>query len=310
MESDRVRIVWLTLLAMCDKNGEVQASIPGLANVARVPVEDCEHAISLFMSPDPYSRTKTDEGRRIEEIDGGWYVINHEKYRGLASDREAKQKAAERQKRYRERQQRNAKNVTRDAKSVTGRHMSRHFPYTDTDTEADTEEQQSIVAIRDEAVPYREIATAFVNNFGGSLRVTKKRKSAMNARWRDDYWREHWKTALELGAARPFLLGENDRGWKMDFDFFLKPDTVDKIMEGKYASHGSGPRKLSRAEQREQANAAAFAAVFGHSESDSGALLNEESHGVHAAPAGYLGGGAGDVSSGDNQSGNLDYRAQ
>ncbi len=145
MESDQTRIVWLTLLAMCDKNGEVQASIPGLANVARVPLEACEAAISLFLSPDPYSRTKTDEGRRIEEIDGGWSVLNHEKYRDLASDSDTKRKAAQRQHRYRERLKRNcvtvtrdAETVTRDAKSVTGCDKSRQFSHTDTDAEANT----------------------------------------------------------------------------------------------------------------------------------------------------------------------------
>ncbi len=135
MESDQTRIVWLTLLAMCDKNGEVQASIPGLANVARVGVEDCEKAMKLFLSPDPYSRTKTDQGRRIEEIDGGWMVLNHEKYRDLASDSDTKKKAAERQRRYRERQKRNGENVTSNAQTVTGRDKSHQISHTDTDTD-------------------------------------------------------------------------------------------------------------------------------------------------------------------------------
>lgn len=132
MESDQTRIVWLTLLAMCDKNGEVQASVPGLANVARVSVESCEKAMQLFLSPDPYSRTKTDEGRRIEEIDGGWMVLNHEKYRDLASDSDTKKKAAERQRRYRERMKRNGETVTRDAETVTGRDKSHQISHTDT----------------------------------------------------------------------------------------------------------------------------------------------------------------------------------
>lgn len=107
MEDDHTRIVWLTLLAMSDKNGEIQASIPGLANIARVPVESCDAAITKFLSPDPYSRTKDDEGRRIEEIQGGWVLLNHGSYRDLASDTDRKAKHAERQARYRDRQKRN-----------------------------------------------------------------------------------------------------------------------------------------------------------------------------------------------------------
>lgn len=32
----------------------------------------------------------------------------------------------------------------------------------------------------------------------------------------------------------PFLCGENDRGWKADFDFFLQPKSFNRILEGSY----------------------------------------------------------------------------
>lgn len=127
MESDTTRLVWLTLLAMSDKNGEVQASVPGLANVARVSVDKCREAIEVFLSPDLDSRTKDDEGRRLEEIDGGWFLINHPKYRDLASDDDRKQKAAIRQKRFRDRQ------AKKSNAPVTPE--LRQKPHTDTDTD-------------------------------------------------------------------------------------------------------------------------------------------------------------------------------
>ena len=61
-------------------------SIPGIASHARVPLADVDAAIKSFMGPDPYSRTKDFEGRRIEEIDGGWRLLNHGKYRGMRDD--------------------------------------------------------------------------------------------------------------------------------------------------------------------------------------------------------------------------------
>lgn len=111
-EDDRTRIVWITMLALADKNGEVQASIPGLAKVAGVSIDACESAIQRFLSPDPYSRTKDDEGRRIEEIQGGWMLLNYGKYRLMASKDEARASNAERQRRHRDRQKRNGKGVT------------------------------------------------------------------------------------------------------------------------------------------------------------------------------------------------------
>ena len=82
-EPDRVRLVWITMLAMADSRGRIWASVPGLANRARVPLEDAEDAIQRFLGPDKYSRTPDHDGRRIEVIDGGWRLLNHEKYRAI-----------------------------------------------------------------------------------------------------------------------------------------------------------------------------------------------------------------------------------
>ena len=80
-ETNPTRIVWITMLAMADREGEVASSIPGLARTANVSLQDCETALRAFLGPDPYSRTKDFEGRRIEVIDGGWKLLNHAKYR-------------------------------------------------------------------------------------------------------------------------------------------------------------------------------------------------------------------------------------
>ncbi len=75
------RIVWITLLAMADQYGIAEASIPGLAHIARVSREQCEQAIENLLAPDPDSRSKDDDGRRIRPVDGGWQLVNHGKYR-------------------------------------------------------------------------------------------------------------------------------------------------------------------------------------------------------------------------------------
>ena len=84
-EPPHVKLVWITMLAMADKYGEVDASVPGLAKRAGVSREDCEDALHRFLSPDPDSRNTDHEGRRIEVIQGGWALLNHEYYRNLMS---------------------------------------------------------------------------------------------------------------------------------------------------------------------------------------------------------------------------------
>lgn len=89
-ESSETRICWITMLAMSDSRGRVFGSIPGLANRARITVEDCRTAIACFLAPDADSRTKDHDGRRVEEIDGGWRLVNHEKYRAIRDEESIK----------------------------------------------------------------------------------------------------------------------------------------------------------------------------------------------------------------------------
>lgn len=79
------------MLAMSDSRGRIWGSIPGLANRARVSVDSVRVAIATFLGPDPDSRTTAYEGRRIEPIDGGWRLLNHEKYRAIRDEESAKE---------------------------------------------------------------------------------------------------------------------------------------------------------------------------------------------------------------------------
>ena len=103
-----------------------------------------------------------------------------------------------------------------------------------------------------------EIVDAFNATFGAECRLTKKRTTALAARWNDPWWRDNWRAALDRGSGSAFLRGANDRGWMIDFEFFLKPDTVSKILEGKYDNRGNQSRKQTHTEQREQLNASSF----------------------------------------------------
>jgi hypothetical protein len=82
-EDSDTRIVWVTMLAMANKDGYVGASVPGLAHAARVSVEAAQAALDKFLAPDKYSRSQEHEGRRIAEADRGWVLLNYSKFRDL-----------------------------------------------------------------------------------------------------------------------------------------------------------------------------------------------------------------------------------
>lgn len=90
-ESDKVRIVWITLLAMADQRGIAEGSIPGIADLARVSVEDCEKALARLQEPDRYSRSPEHDGRRICAVAGGFRVLNHAKYRERLNQEERRE---------------------------------------------------------------------------------------------------------------------------------------------------------------------------------------------------------------------------
>lgn len=82
-ENNETRILWVTMLAMSDQFGRIYAAVPGLAHRARLSIQETEIGLRRFLAPDPFSRCKDNDGRRIEEIDGGWRLLNYFHYREL-----------------------------------------------------------------------------------------------------------------------------------------------------------------------------------------------------------------------------------
>lgn len=70
--------------------------------------------------------------------------------------------------------------------------------------------------------------------------LSKKRTIACEARLREIPDLSYWIGVIERMAASRFCCGENDRGWKADFDFLLRPDTHLKVIEGKYDNNQKG----------------------------------------------------------------------
>lgn len=97
-ESPETCKVWITLLAMANKNGVVEASVPGLARMACLPTETARDALAIFLAPDPDSRTTDHGGRRIKPLDdgGGWLLLNHTKYRQKMSEEDRRQRDRQR----------------------------------------------------------------------------------------------------------------------------------------------------------------------------------------------------------------------
>ena len=73
----------------------------------------------------------------------------------------------------------------------------------------------------------------------GILSCKGNRLKHAKARWKENPSECFWLEVIKKICDSSFCNGENDRGWKADFDFLIKPDTATKVLEGKYSGRQS-----------------------------------------------------------------------
>jgi len=166
---DKTRIVWITLLAMADKDGIAEGSVPGLADLARVSIEDCESALAELMAPDKYSRTTEFEGRRIEPVDGGWLLLNHAKYRAKMSEDDIREKNRQRQAKWRERHKNNAPSNAESQDVTPSNTKSRQSRHTEAEAYTKAEAEETTKSVEDEEL--RQMREPSVRGRGGIPRT-------------------------------------------------------------------------------------------------------------------------------------------
>ena len=87
----------------------------------------------------------------------------------------------------------------------------------------------------------KEVFNNFLNiynqectNLPKCLKITEKRKVAINKCLKEKIDEEVFKQICIKANQSDFLIGENDRNWKADFDFVTRTDKAMQILEGKY----------------------------------------------------------------------------
>lgn len=81
---------------------------------------------------------------------------------------------------------------------------------------------------------------AAANGLPQIIKMTEERRKKTRARL-DDYSEAQILEAIGLVPERPFCMGQNDRRWKADYDWFVRPGTVAKLIEGgAYTGGGKG----------------------------------------------------------------------
>jgi hypothetical protein len=134
---------------------------------------------------------------------------------------------AKRQKRHRERRRSNAKVTPRSSCSSSTSVMSTSETGVSDPRPPSASEKQcdAVLAAWNELASRHGLPTV--------RKLTPKRTKTLKARLRDPDWRASWAEALAEIPKSSFLTGE--KGWRANFNWFLRPDTVTRILEGDYA---------------------------------------------------------------------------
>lgn len=112
--SDKTLRVWVAMLAQANAEGMVEGSVPGFANLCLMDVPTFQAAIKPLLEPDEFSRSAENEGRRLQQVAGGWRILNYLKYRERGQGKDGSRAPYFREYRQRRRQ-------TEEARAKYGR---------------------------------------------------------------------------------------------------------------------------------------------------------------------------------------------
>ena len=103
-EPDYVIKVYLTLIALKDEDHVYRGTAYALAERAKKTEQEVLDALKILCSPDTRRRERQEyDGRRIEAVKDGWFVLNGPKYREMVSLEMKRARDRRSSKAYRER---------------------------------------------------------------------------------------------------------------------------------------------------------------------------------------------------------------
>lgn len=249
------RLVWITMLALKRRDGCVYASVPGLADAAKVSLDECLKALTTLESPDPWSRTREFEGRRIEPMDGGWKILNATKFDRIrsAEDRREYMREYMRERRAKNGQENDdspAEAVNNHVNSVSRVSPSSSSPRLKERSKESTANAVDVVSGEEEAAgndpppcPFEEIVKLYhevLPELPAVEKLTRLRRGYIRQRWIEDLqtldaWRNYFadvrKSKFLMGRAN----GSGDRPpFRATLEWLCRPSNFVKVAEGNY----------------------------------------------------------------------------
>ncbi len=265
--------VWLTILPLADRHGNIDITHQAISSRTGWPLDLLEQALAELQQPDPNSRSRAENGRRLVLLDPehrqwGWRVVNHAQYRERARKQMQQIQAtesgrdAERKRVERERASARARTQSGDVRARPAMSGRDRLSDSDSDSDADSRGRSGILEDSDprprqartrkrpayEAREFHAQIVALYHEVLPSLPAVRDwndtRRRKLNARIAErlaqgkpadqvDYWRDLFGKA----AASDFLTGRK-ADWRCPgLEWLLERANFVKLIEGAYDRH-------------------------------------------------------------------------
>lgn len=90
---------------------------------------------------------------------------------------------------------------------------------------------------REPDCPHREIIGLYHEILPDHRKVkvwNAVRRTLLIQRWKEYPNLDDWKGYFEYISESPFLCGQNQKKWQPDLEWFIRPNNLTKVLEGKY----------------------------------------------------------------------------
>lgn len=255
-DGDALLVIWIRLLALAGKtndNGYLYLSedLPYTDEMLSIifgkNISTVRMALQLF-----------ENLKMIENDTKGIYLVNFDKHQSLAKLDSIREYNKEKKKESRLRQKQSlgeVQNMSLTCQTCQDTEVELELDK-ELDLEEDKDKENIIVPIgtgsaKAERINYQLISDTW-NNLG-LPKITKivsssKRQTMIKARIRENGFEEFIQAINNISLSE-FLLGKNDRGWIITFDWFIKPSNFIKVLEGNYNTNKANQQYLVQGKQ-------------------------------------------------------------
>lgn len=153
-------VVFEQFLILSDQDGIVHKTPEAISARTAIPLDFIKHGIAILSAPDPESRSREHQGRRIVLIDPhvnwGWQIVNHAAYRSIKTMDDLRTYWRGKQQESRDARAEKAKTLQRRLNEIYSRSPKDRWSYLEETHLAEIVRRENAVAELREILSYRQ----------------------------------------------------------------------------------------------------------------------------------------------------------